>query len=73
MAIRHIDLPVLRLATGAVRFGKDWPGVFIRGDEALGLANMIVAAQQAGLLPKPSSVMDDLVELLRSCAVRETA
>jgi len=27
-----------RLETGAVRFGEDWPGVFLRGDDCFGLA-----------------------------------
>ena len=27
-----------RVETGAVRFGSDWPGLFIRGDEAHNLA-----------------------------------
>ena len=27
--------------TGAVQFEQDWPGLFIRGDEAIGIAFMI--------------------------------
>lgn len=30
-----------RVETGAVQFGDDWPGLFIRGDEAANLAFMI--------------------------------
>jgi hypothetical protein len=50
MAIRHIALPsggsevtgdVERVATGAVQFGNDWPGLFIRGDRAIHLAHCI--------------------------------
>jgi hypothetical protein len=47
MAIRHIALPrggseatgeLDRVETGAVQFGDDWPGLFIRGDRAIHLA-----------------------------------
>jgi hypothetical protein len=42
MTVRKIDLPsngdVLRVETGAVQFGDDWPGLFVRGDQALHLA-----------------------------------
>lgn len=34
-----IDLP--RVDTGAVQFGDDWPGLFIRGDNAHGLMTHI--------------------------------
>ncbi len=27
-----------RVETGVVQFGNDWPGVFVRGDNALGYA-----------------------------------
>ncbi|MBX9628326.1 MAG: hypothetical protein K2X82_31290 [Gemmataceae bacterium] len=30
-----------RVETGAVQFGNDWPGLFVRGDEAFGLAHDI--------------------------------
>ena len=30
-----------RTATGPLKFGDDWPGVFIRGDEALGYAGTL--------------------------------
>lgn len=29
-----------RLETGIVQVGNDWPGMFIRGDDALGMASM---------------------------------
>lgn len=28
----------MRVETGVVRFGNDWPGVFLRGDDAHGFA-----------------------------------
>lgn len=33
-----------RANTGVVQFGNDWPGVFIRGDEAMGFAAVADAA-----------------------------
>jgi hypothetical protein len=37
--VRRIPLPpdVVRVETGAVQFGDDWPGLFVRGDNAMGL------------------------------------
>jgi len=60
-----------RVETGAVRFGDDWPGVFIRGDDAIGYASALRravekvaeahnrSAEMAGL-----ANLADLVELL---------
>lgn len=35
--------PLPRVETGAVQFGEDWPGLFIRGDNAFALAINIQA------------------------------
>lgn len=43
-----------RIETGAVRFGDDWPGLFIRGDNAAGLLSAIQAALTAGHLVSES-------------------
>lgn len=32
------DGPAPRVETGAVQFGNDWPGLFLRGDDAFALA-----------------------------------
>lgn len=39
-----------RMESGPVQFGDDWPGIFLRGDEALHLAYVIdhAAAGAAG-------------------------
>lgn len=34
-----------RVETGVVQFGNDWPGVFIRGDNALGYALALKSAK----------------------------
>lgn len=35
--IRQLPATSARVETGAVQFGEDWPGVFIRGDHAFSL------------------------------------
>lgn len=74
--ITKVDLPVPRLNTGAVQFGSDWPGVFIRGDEAIGLASQIDAAQCADMLPcngPGAALLQRVIDLLNLCAVRSAA
>jgi len=39
-----------RPETGAMQFGKDWPGVFIRGDDALYHAGIIDSILDSGIL-----------------------
>jgi hypothetical protein len=41
-----LKLPAVgaRVETGAVQFGDDWPGVFIRGDNAFGFIGALEAA-----------------------------
>ena len=36
--MRKLEAVTPRVETGPTRFGEDWPGLFIRGDEALGYA-----------------------------------
>jgi len=36
--VREFPKQEKRVETGVVRFGDDWPGVFIRGDNAFGFA-----------------------------------
>ena len=41
--VRHLPAPNDggRVETGAVKFGDDWPGLFIRGDNAISLRQRI--------------------------------
>lgn len=55
-----------RLDTGALKPENDWPGIFIRGDEAIGLAQQL--RYWANLKDIPS--LRRLSELLDSCAVK---
>jgi len=63
-----------RMETGPLQFGDDWPGVFIRGDEAIGFANIL--DHVIPLLPSEhwpnSSMLAGLRAILRSCWVGDT-
>lgn len=58
---------MLRIPTGVLQFGDDWPGVFIRGDEALALANRLeMCAADHALL---THTVGEFVQFLRECRV----
>jgi hypothetical protein len=63
-----------RVETGPLQFGDDWPGVFIRGDNALSDAQMLEMALP--YLPADAwiarSVITGLITTLRSCRVGDT-
>ena len=67
-----------RAETGPMQFGDDWPGVFIRGDNALAYANAIESYLRFsetlhGVRPLGSTEMlHGLRDLLRSCSVGNT-
>lgn len=67
---RIISRQETRVETGPVQFGEDWPGVFIRGDEAMGLAAQIEALQPCD--SPIGAVLNRVTKLLNSCLV-ETA
>lgn len=59
-----------RVETGAVRFGDDWPGVFIRGDNAAHYSMAIDGLLRGEIDPIALGVLSGLNELLKSCNVR---
>jgi len=62
-----------RPETGPMQFGDDWPGVFIRGDNALFFARTLGAA--IALYPDRAierSVLGGLQKTLQSCSVGDT-
>jgi hypothetical protein len=67
--ILHLPPPVglPRVETGAVQFGDDWPGLFLRGDNALALVIWIqsLCEQLAG---HPDQVVMDRLDRLREFA-----
>lgn len=66
--IRRICPEMTRVDTGPIRFGDDWPGVFIRGDESLNFAHKLRAFHKLSSAAQ-IVVLADLVELLESCKV----
>lgn len=75
--IRNLPCPDEgRVETGVIRFGKDWPAIHIRGDEAIGLALTFKLLKKAVQETAPVSEgpvyqiclqLDRLVKLLESC------
>lgn len=69
----HRDGP--RVETGPVQFGNDWPGVFIRGDEAMYYAMMLriaiacIGDTGAGGV---KSNLESLERVLQSCVVNDS-
>jgi hypothetical protein len=55
--------------TAPMQFVGDWPGVFIRGDEAMFFARIIEATIQANNHLKNNSILKSLATLLKSCRV----
>lgn len=59
-----------RIETGCIQFGDDWPGIFIRGDNAL---MGFVPALRAALMDAPDpwglrkAELESLLKLLESC------
>lgn len=74
MDVRRIVAQATRVETGPIQFGDDWPGVFIRGDNALHFA--IVLDRALMILPQDAwdirSALAGLADNLRSCSVGDT-
>jgi hypothetical protein len=66
--IRIFRSQVERVETGPIQFGNDWPGVFIRGDEAAGLSLTLSAMLE--MIPKEQAILilqiSSLINLLNS-------
>jgi hypothetical protein len=69
--IRQLPEQAERVETGAVQFGNDWPGVFIRGDNAgwyaLQLQAFLKDPGDADALVR--SQLRGLADLLSGCVV----
>jgi hypothetical protein len=50
-----------RIETGTLKIGDDWPGVFVRGDEALGFASALKASKLQ------NGIVDELIALFEAC------
>lgn len=62
-----------RMETGAIQFGTDWPGLFIRGDSAAGYAlhleDAIRRAKKDGMSLLYLASLDELLSELRGTRV----
>jgi hypothetical protein len=60
------------IPTGAIQFQADWPGLFVRGDEAIALAAKIRAMDKALRGNSSVAVKAVLIELRRLAQIIET-
>ena len=76
MPMQTVTGQAVRIETGPLKFPDDWPGVFIRGDEALGYAGelrVLLAGveKRAAKLPQDEGSarvrIEQLAALLESC------
>ena len=65
--IRKLPAVDSRVETGAVQFGDDWPGVFIRGDEAFGLVAAIDTLLSDSSAPFAAMMVQGLRDTLAEC------
>lgn len=57
-----------RVETGTIQFGDDWPGVFLRGDEALYLAHLLeLVIEGHEIDPITRLQMSSYAQVLNSC------
>jgi len=69
--IRQLSGVVPRVETGPLRFGDDWPGVFLRGDQAILAGETLDHLLRGGYLDGlHRRALEELVEVLRSCDLR---
>lgn len=59
-----------RVETGTVQFGDDWPGVFIRGDNAAYYSMALDSLMNGNTDPMTIGVLCGLNELLKSSNVK---
>ncbi len=55
-----------RIETGAVQFGDDWPGVFIRGDNAAYYSLALDSLMNGNIDPMTTGILAGLNGLLKS-------
>ena len=74
-SVRYFTEQIERVETGPIRFGDDWPGMFIRGDNALAFAAAITMYLDPGIDQNSRhifhKVLESLAELLRECRMHK--
>ena len=73
--IQKLEPQPKRVESGVVQFGDDWPGVFIRGDHALGYVGLLRFVMEEISEKEPRRPMvnslEGLAQLLESCQVSQ--
>lgn len=72
MGVQKLPAVEGRVETGAVQFGDDWPGVYIRGDYAMHTAQLLEWLLDHGRDMDDAiteAYLRDHVRFLRSCMV----
>ena len=75
MKIQTLETLEGRPETGPMKFGNDWPGVFIRGDNALHFAmtlRSVVQKMSKDEISWERVVLERLANILVSCSVGDT-
>lgn len=73
MDVRVLPVQTPRVETGPTQFGDDWPGIFIRGDNAFAYALALEYLLSEDTQPDPlsdvvhRSTAEGLIRELRSC------
>ena len=70
MEIRSIEQQKKRVETGVIQFGDDWPGIFLRGDSAFGMAMVLDSFLADPSSPLTRAAVEGLSGLLKSCDLR---
>ncbi len=71
METRKLPEEKERVETGPIQFGNDWPGVFIRGDNAFHYSiTLEEVIKKCDSDPISLSVIHSLIRLLSSCVKR---
>ena len=67
---------IQRVETGVIQFGDDWPGVYVRGDNALHMALLMRTAAQALRVSINDEIsaaqLESYAEMVASCCRRST-
>lgn len=71
--ILHLPHQDRRVESGTIQFGDDWPGVFIRGDQAAYLAMHLRDNIEGNVTPLSRAVLIGLYETLRGCVLGPAA
>lgn len=70
MTIRKLPAVDDRVETGPVQFGDDWPGVFIRGDNAAYFAMALKEVRSKDLDWVTKGAIESMIALLEGSRVR---